>query len=113
MTTHARRSTDRNSGSMRPRARDNGDSVMRIIDSHFHWWPRSVFEALAKRKDLPRAVPHGRDGYLFLGPSGREEKYMAAWSEWFDIDEQLAHMDALGHEVDVVCSIGPFSVAFS
>jgi aminocarboxymuconate-semialdehyde decarboxylase len=86
---------------------------MRMIDSHFHWWPRSVFAALAKRKDLPRAVPHGRDGYLFLGPAGREEKYMAASPEWFDLDAQLAHMDGLGHEVDVVCSIGPFSVAFS
>ena len=86
---------------------------MHIIDSHFHWWPRSVFEALMKRKDLPTARPNKRGGYLFVGPSGREEKYMAGWSEWFDIDEQLAFMDKLGHQIDVVCSIGPFSVAFS
>ena len=29
--------------------------AMHIIDSHFHWWPRSVFERFCKRKDFPRA----------------------------------------------------------
>jgi aminocarboxymuconate-semialdehyde decarboxylase len=86
---------------------------MRIIDSHFHWWPRAVFEALCKRQDFPRCAPNKKGGYGFWGPSGKEEKFLGGWSEWFDIDEQLAHMDTLGHEVDVVCSIGPFSVAFS
>ena len=86
---------------------------MRIIDSHFHWWPRVVFEELCKRKDFPRCAPNEKGGYGFWGPSGKEEKFLGGWSEWFDIDEQLAHMDTLGHEVDVVSSIGPFSVAFS
>jgi aminocarboxymuconate-semialdehyde decarboxylase len=86
---------------------------MHIIDSHFHWWPRSVFEALMKRKDFPRAEPNARGGYEFFSPSGRQEKFLGGWSEWFDIDEQLAHMDKLGHQIDVVCSIGPFSIAFS
>ena len=36
-----------------------------------------------------------------------------SWAEWFDLDKQLEHMDGLGHQVDVVCSIGPLSVAFS
>jgi aminocarboxymuconate-semialdehyde decarboxylase len=86
---------------------------MRIIDSHFHWWPRAVFEELCKRPDFPRCAPNKKGGYGFWGPSGKEEKFLGGWSEWFDIDEQLAHMDTLGHEVDVVSSIGPFSVAFS
>ncbi len=86
---------------------------MHIIDSHFHWWPRSVFEALCKRKDFPRSEPNDRGGYEFFGPTGRQEKFLGGWTDWFDIDEQLAHMDSLGHQVDVVCSIGPFSVAFS
>jgi aminocarboxymuconate-semialdehyde decarboxylase len=86
---------------------------MHIIDSHFHWWPRSVFEALTKRKDFPRAAPNERGGYEFFSPSGRQEKFLGGWSEWFDIDNQLAFMDKLGHQVDVVCSIGPFSIAFS
>ena len=36
-----------------------------------------------------------------------------SWAEWFDLDKQLEHMDGLGHQVDVVCSIGPLSVYFS
>ncbi len=38
---------------------------------------------------------------------------LSSWAEWFDLDKQLEHMDGLGHQVDVVCSIGPFSVFFS
>ena len=45
---------------------------MRIIDSHFHWWPRSVFEELCKRKDFPRSAPNKKGGYDFWGPSGKE-----------------------------------------
>ena len=26
---------------------------MHIIDSHFHWWPRSVFDKLCQRKNYP------------------------------------------------------------
>jgi aminocarboxymuconate-semialdehyde decarboxylase len=39
--------------------------------------------------------------------------HLNSWADWFDLDEQFAHMDGLGHRVDVVCSIGPFSVFFS
>ena len=46
------------------------------------------------------------------GPKGTEEKFLGGWDEWFDIDDQLAHMDKLGHDVDVVCSISPFSGRF-
>jgi len=35
------------------------------------------------------------------------------WPEWFDLDKQFEHMDALGHHVDAFGSIGPFSVHFS
>jgi aminocarboxymuconate-semialdehyde decarboxylase len=85
---------------------------MHIIDSHFHWWPRSVCDALCKRKTLPRAKVNDRGGYTYL----REQKgdyILNSWAEWFDLDRQLAHMDGLGHQVDVVCSIGPLSVYFS
>src|SRR6185437_14919762 len=53
------------------------------------------FEALMKRKDFPRAEPNARGGYEFFSPSGRQEKFLGGWSEWFDIDEQLAHMDKI------------------
>jgi aminocarboxymuconate-semialdehyde decarboxylase len=36
-----------------------------------------------------------------------------SWAEWFDLEKQFEYMDSLGHQVDVVCSIGPFSVSFS
>lgn len=86
---------------------------MHIIDSHFHWWPRSVFEKLCKRLDYPRVVPDGKDGYDYLRDAGGADYIMNTWPAWFDLDRQLAHMDSLGHKVDVVSSIGPFSVVFS
>jgi aminocarboxymuconate-semialdehyde decarboxylase len=85
---------------------------MRIIDSHFHWWPRSVFEHLCRRTRHPRAECNGRGGYDYHRRAG-SGAHLNSWAEWFDLDRQLEHMDALGHEVAVVCSIGPFSVAFS
>ena len=85
---------------------------MRIIDSHFHWWPRSVFEAVCKRKDYPRANPNAKGGYDYWRRA-ESGAHLNSWAEWFDLDKQLEHMDVLGHQVDVVCSIGPFSVAFS
>jgi aminocarboxymuconate-semialdehyde decarboxylase len=84
---------------------------MRIIDSHFHWWPREVFEQLSKRSGYPRAERNNRGGYNYLGHEGRPS--LNSWAEWFDLDRQLEHMDDLGHDVSVVCSLGPFSIYFS
>ena len=85
---------------------------MRIIDSHFHWWPRSFFEMLRKRGGWPNAEVNDRGGYAY---KRREDSVgtLNSWKEWFDLDDQLAHMDGLGHEIDVVCSMGPISVHFS
>jgi len=85
---------------------------MHIIDSHFHWWPRSVFEKLCKRKDYPRAGVNTNGGYDYWRRAGAGA-HLNSWADWFDLDEQFAHMDGLGQRVDVVCSTGPFSVAFS
>ncbi|WP_105439830.1 amidohydrolase family protein [Neorhizobium sp. T25_13] len=85
---------------------------MKIIDSHFHWWPRSIFEPLLKREGFPKAVVNARGGYTYHGANGRRGT-VASWKEWFDLDEQLAYMDSLGHEISVVCSIGPLSIYFS
>ena len=84
---------------------------MRIIDSHFHWWPRKIFEQLCKRSGYPRAERNSRGGYNYVGHEGRPS--LNSWAEWFDLDRQLEHMDRLGHEVGVVCSLGPFSICFS
>jgi len=85
---------------------------MHIIDSHFHWWPRSVFDKLCQRKDFPRAGVNKNGGYDYWRRDGAGA-HLNSWADWFDLDEQFAHMDGLGHRVDVVCSIGPFSVFFS
>jgi aminocarboxymuconate-semialdehyde decarboxylase len=85
---------------------------MHIIDSHFHWWPRSVFDKLCKRRDFPRAGVNQSGGYDYWRREGAGA-HLNSWVDWFDLDEQFAHMDGLGHQVDVVCSIGPFSVFFS
>jgi aminocarboxymuconate-semialdehyde decarboxylase len=84
---------------------------MRIIDSHFHWWPRPIFEQLCKRETYPRCERNARGGYNYVGEEGRPS--LNSWTEWFDLDKQLEHMDGLGHEVGVVCSLGPFSIYFS
>jgi len=85
--------------------------AMRIIDSHFHWWPREIFEELCNRTDYPRAERNSRGGYNYLGREGRPS--VNSWAEWFDLDRQLEYMDGLGHEIGVVCSLGPFSIYFS
>lgn len=85
---------------------------MHIVDSHFHWWPRTFLEHLRKRSGFPQVVVNDRGGYAY---KRRETSIdtLNSWAEWFDLDDQLDDMDKLGHRVDVVCSIGPLSVHFS
>ncbi|MBI1998418.1 MAG: hypothetical protein HYS66_18350, partial [Deltaproteobacteria bacterium] len=64
---------------------------MRIIDTHFHWYPRSVFEMLCKRSGYPRAVPTSRGGYLVSPYEGVSRT--DTWADWFDLDAMLEHMD--------------------
>jgi aminocarboxymuconate-semialdehyde decarboxylase len=85
---------------------------MVIIDSHFHWWPRSIFEALCKRKGYPRAERSETGGYRYWRREDEPPRFHVG-AEWFDLDRQLEHMDTLGHDVKAVCSIGPLSVHFS
>jgi aminocarboxymuconate-semialdehyde decarboxylase len=51
-------------------------------------------------------------GYDYARRAGSGQ-HLNSWAEWFDLDKQFEYMDSLDHWVDVVCSIGPFSVAFS
>ena len=84
---------------------------MRILDSHFHWWPRSVMEELCKKREgYPRAEPNGKNGYIYWFREGKAKFNLGA--EWFDLDKQFAHMNATGREFDMICSTGPFSVHF-
>ncbi|HUZ66258.1 MAG TPA: amidohydrolase family protein [Beijerinckiaceae bacterium] len=94
------------------RAESEGEIAMRIVDSHFHWWPRSLFEQLCKRKTYPRAEKNGKGGYAYWREEGQPPRFDLG-REWLDLESQFEHMDKLGYEVDVVCSIGPLSVHFS
>ena len=52
---------------------------MHIIDSHFHWWPRSISERLCRRKTYPRAAVNGSlwsvpAGFLYHGALSTYEK---------------------------------------
>jgi len=86
---------------------------MRIIDSHFHWRPRSVLEEACKAKGYPRAERDGKGGYNWWIREGYVVNIRPDHPAWADLDVMLAHMDSLGHQVGVVCSIGPLSVYFS
>jgi aminocarboxymuconate-semialdehyde decarboxylase len=85
---------------------------MNVVDSHFHWWPRPVFEALCKRSGYPRAEHDGKGGFNYYRRP--DSTYvLPVWPAWFDLDEQFAYMDETGHHVSAFGSIGPFSVHFS
>ena len=86
---------------------------MRVIDSHFHWYPKSVFEELCERKTgYPRAEPNPENGGYIVHTSEGAVRG-GAWAEWYDLDGLLTHQNAQGYEMDVVCSLGPFSSYFS
>jgi len=84
---------------------------MRVIDSHFHWRPRKLYDQLSRSTGYPRAEPNDKGGYNYWRREGAPSGSIGA--EWFDLDRQLEHMDSLGHDMGVVCSTGPFSVHFS
>jgi aminocarboxymuconate-semialdehyde decarboxylase len=63
---------------------------MRVIDAHFHWYPRPVLEELCARLEIP----------FYLK------------SVWYDLDGQLEHMDRTGRDIDVIASAGIWSERF-
>src|SRR5690606_25650490 len=63
----------------------------RLLDCHFHWYPQEVEEGLNRARGT--SVHHS--------------------PEWYDLDAQLERMDALGCQVDVISSTGPFTGLFT
>ena len=87
---------------------------MRVLDCHVHWFPRSVFDDLCERKgSYPRAERNGVGGYEIFGTYGRVGVVGYRRKTWFDLDDHFRHMDATGHQVDFICSLGPFATFFS
>jgi aminocarboxymuconate-semialdehyde decarboxylase len=85
---------------------------MHIIDSHFHWFPRSVFDRMCKSKTFPRAEANNKGGYKTWRRDTGEPAFNLG-AVWFELDQMLERMAQLGHEVDVISSIGPLSTHFS
>lgn len=85
---------------------------MHIIDSHFHWKPRAVYERLSKRPGYPKIAANDRGGFTtWLKEGSAPSSNIGA--NWFDLDQELAAVQKPGHEMSVVCSTGTFSVFFS
>jgi aminocarboxymuconate-semialdehyde decarboxylase len=80
---------------------------MRVVDSHYHWYPRAHFEKLAALADYPRAVRAG-DGYKYYFNNGRS--FIPLPAVWFDLEAGLAASDeAAGCPVTVVATTGVLS----
>ncbi len=86
---------------------------MHIIDSHFHWRPIAMLEWACKAKGYPRAERDGKGGYIWSIREGYSVAIRNNHPAWAPLEAMLAHMNGLGHAVDVVCTIGPLSVYFS
>lgn len=85
---------------------------MRIIDTHFHWQPPAISEALSKREGYPRSEADGKGGYRFYRAPGVKTAHRSA--AWYDLDRQFAYLDGLNRgKIDVVSSMGPFAVFYS
>jgi aminocarboxymuconate-semialdehyde decarboxylase len=82
---------------------------MHIVDSHCHWVPKRVFKLLASK----------RDAHLGLNTTAKTWERPEGGAifnnddVWFDLDVQFAHMDKLGHRVDLIGWVGPRITHFS
>ena len=85
---------------------------MKIIDCHFHWKPRAVYERLSKREGYPKISPNDRGGFTTWLKEGSSPSSNIG-GNWFDLDQELAAIQQPGHDIGVVCSTGTFSVFFS
>ncbi len=82
---------------------------MHIVDSHYHWVPKRVFEMLSSKRNAhlgfnatPKTWERAEGGAIFNSDD-----------IWFDLDTQFAHMDKLGHRIDLVGWVGPRITHFS
>jgi aminocarboxymuconate-semialdehyde decarboxylase len=86
---------------------------MRIIDTHFHWWPRPVLELMCKAQGFPHAEPNAKGGFSYWRKEGDSEPGFNSAPHWFDLEKLLGRMDELDNDVSVISSIGPLSTHFT
>jgi aminocarboxymuconate-semialdehyde decarboxylase len=79
---------------------------MRVIDTHFHWYPRSHLERMGAREGYPRAERDG-EGYRYYFNNGRSHISLPA--VWYNLDAGLAAAEEAGPETIVVGTTGVLS----
>jgi aminocarboxymuconate-semialdehyde decarboxylase len=80
---------------------------VRVIDSHFHWYPRSIYERLADQAGYPRAV-RVEDGFTYW--YAEDEMGGNRGRIWLDLEGGFAASDAAsGVETTVVNTTGTFA----
>jgi aminocarboxymuconate-semialdehyde decarboxylase len=80
---------------------------VRVVDAHFHWFPRSHFEHMVRRSEEPRAQRDG-DGYVYRFNGGRN--FMTLDGSWFDLEAGLEISSAAtGPDTLVVATAGVLS----
>ena len=81
--------------------------TMRAIDTHFHWFPRSLAERLLDATGYPRSERVG-DGYRIHYNDGKLSTSLSA--VWLDLEQGLADSAAatatVGAEAAVICTTG-------
>jgi aminocarboxymuconate-semialdehyde decarboxylase len=85
---------------------------MRIVDSHFHWWPESVIKGMMNREGFPRVekLEEPRSYRWQMREDGRGR--LPVTTEWHDLDYQIKHMDDTGRDFDMILSTGPIAIHF-
>jgi aminocarboxymuconate-semialdehyde decarboxylase len=80
---------------------------VRVIDTHFHWFPRTFMERLGEVSGYPRSV-RVDDGWRYYYNAGRLSENLPP--VWFDLPRGLAESeDAAGADVTVICTAGVLS----
>lgn len=83
-----------------------GPPAARVVDCQSHWHPRAFFEALARRRDYPRAERSSDGGYVV---ELSERVAFPIMPLLLDLDRQLQDAAEAGIDV-VVSSTGAFGV---
>jgi aminocarboxymuconate-semialdehyde decarboxylase len=78
---------------------------VRAIDTHFHWYPASLYERLSQRAEYPRAVKVGNGfRYLYTADQGGDRSPI-----WLDLEGGFAAAEAAsGPETTVINTTGTF-----
>jgi aminocarboxymuconate-semialdehyde decarboxylase len=73
-----------------------------IVDHQTHWYPQVYLDEIAGRRQFPRTTPRSDGRYLYeMGEDPGAWRFEIR-SRFYDIDEQIADMDAAGIDVAVI-----------